>query len=281
MLGAAAEHDFAGAHQTMIDQRESAIEAARSRIGGGDALRTFNEALVSCQRANFAWWNDEHNFYIDQRTQIPAHWITHEIGKRLADGGQLREPDDVFWLFTAELMQAIAGDGVPWSELRTLVQPRKDYYAEWRPKAAQMPQLLGTVPEAVADPVLLEIFGLYPRYLEATRRGGRASTELRGLPASRGVVEGTARVLSSVAEIGEITAGDILVCKATTPDWTPVFGTLLACVCDSGGSLTHAAIVSREYGIPCVVGTATATRVIQTGDRIRVDGNAGTVTRLT
>jgi phosphoenolpyruvate synthase/pyruvate phosphate dikinase len=86
-----------------------------------------------------------------------------------------------------------------------------------------------------------------------------------------------ARVITSVTEIGRVQPGEILVCGGTTTEWTPVFGIIKACVCDTGGSLTHAAIVSREYGIPCVVGTATATQAIKTGDRVRVDGRQGTV----
>jgi pyruvate,water dikinase len=80
-----------------------------------------------------------------------------------------------------------------------------------------------------------------------------------------------------VTELHKVQPGDILVCGGTTTEWTPVFGIIKACVCDTGGSLTHAAIVSREYGIPCVVGTATATKTIKTGDRVRVDGRQGTV----
>ena len=80
-----------------------------------------------------------------------------------------------------------------------------------------------------------------------------------------------------MADLNQVQLGEILVCGGTTTEWTPVFGIIRACVCDTGGSLTHAAIVSREYGIPCVVGTAVATQTIKTGDRVRVDGRAGTV----
>jgi pyruvate,water dikinase len=130
---------------------------------------------------------------------------------------------------------------------------------------------------------MIEVFGLSGHFL-ATLKGessgdstGKTVTELRGFPAAKGAVEGTARVITSVAELNKVRAGDILVCGGTTTEWTPVFGIIAGCVCDTGGSLTHAAIVSREYGIPCVVGTAAATKMIKTGDRIQVDGRAGTV----
>jgi pyruvate,water dikinase len=103
---------------------------------------------------------------------------------------------------------------------------------------------------------------------------------VRGYAASPGVVEGVARVLSTVNEIGQIREGEILVCPVTAPSWGPVFGKIAAAVSDIGGTMSHAAIVAREYGMPAVVGTGTATARISTGDRLRVDGDRGVVTVL-
>jgi pyruvate,water dikinase len=102
-------------------------------------------------------------------------------------------------------------------------------------------------------------------------------TEMHGVAASAGVVEGVARVLHDVNEIGEIREDEILVCPVTAPSWAPVFGKIKAAVSDIGGAMSHAAIVAREYGMPAVVGTGDATKRIRTGDRIRVDGDRGTV----
>jgi pyruvate,water dikinase len=129
----------------------------------------------------------------------------------------------------------------------------------------------------VPDPIMIEVVGLSGHFLETLKSGAADSASLRGFPASKGVVEGVARVITTVTELHKVQPGEILVCGGTTTEWTPVFGIIKACVCDTGGSLTHAAIVSREYGIPCVVGTAAATQTIKTGDRVRVDGRAGTV----
>ncbi len=101
--------------------------------------------------------------------------------------------------------------------------------------------------------------------------------ELRGVAASPGVVEGIARVLRDVNQVGELREGEILVCPVTAPSWAPVFGKIKAAVSDIGGAMSHAAIVAREYGMPAVVGTGDATRRIRTGDTIRVDGDRGTV----
>jgi len=94
------------------------------------------------------------------------------------------------------------------------------------------------------------------------------------------VVEGIARVVKSADEIGRLQDGDILVCQVTNPTWSPVFRKIAAAVSDIGGSMSHAAIVAREYGLPAVVGTGSATRRIKDGQRLRVDGDRGIVTLL-
>ncbi|MBO0831795.1 MAG: PEP-utilizing protein mobile subunit, partial [Actinobacteria bacterium] len=103
------------------------------------------------------------------------------------------------------------------------------------------------------------------------------SQEIHGYAASPGVVEGVARVLHSVNEIGQVKDGEILVCAVTAPSWAPVFGKIKAAVSDIGGTMSHAAIVAREYGMPAVVGTGHATKRIKTGQMVRVDGDRGIV----
>jgi pyruvate,water dikinase len=114
--------------------------------------------------------------------------------------------------------------------------------------------------------------------LRAWASGGEG--EVSGYAASPGVVEGPARVVRSIDEIGTVQAGEVLVCSVTAPSWGPVFPKIAAAVSDIGGMMSHAAIVAREYGLPAVVGTGNATSAIKTGDRLRVDGDNGTVTIL-
>jgi pyruvate,water dikinase len=104
--------------------------------------------------------------------------------------------------------------------------------------------------------------------------------QLNGTPASAGVVEGIARVVHGVDQMHTVKQGEILVAPTTNPSWTPVFSRISACVADGGGMMSHAAIVCREAGLPAIVGTGRATRVIKSGQRIRVDANAGVVTIL-
>lgn len=100
---------------------------------------------------------------------------------------------------------------------------------------------------------------------------------VRGLGASPGIASGGVRVLRSPADSTQLEHGDVLVSAMTSPDWVPVMRRAAAIVTDSGGMTSHAAIVSRELGIPCVVGTHDATRVLRDGMQVTVDGGTGTV----
>jgi pyruvate,water dikinase len=103
---------------------------------------------------------------------------------------------------------------------------------------------------------------------------------VRGLPVSPGVYEGTARLIAGEQEFGRIEKGDVLIARSTAAYFNPVLPLLGGIVTDRGGQLSHAAIVAREYGIPAVVGTSTATKRIPDGARVRVDGTRGEVTLL-
>jgi pyruvate,water dikinase len=109
---------------------------------------------------------------------------------------------------------------------------------------------------------------------------GASNGELRGFAASPGVAEGLARVITSPDQLDKVRSGEILVCPITAPSWAPVFSRIQGAVSDIGGIMSHAAIVSREYGLPAVVGTGFGTKRIQDGQRVRVDGNSGVVTVL-
>jgi pyruvate, water dikinase len=282
-LAQPAGFDFYAARAAAIAERDTQIESARRSLNGGDLAR-FNGALASNKAANFAWWNEEHNYLIDRRAAIPVRRATLELGARLAEAQTISRPDDLFFLFKPELFEVMETGGSSWAELTAMIGDRRAYFEYWRERGPSLPTMLGTIPHTVPDPIMIEVFGLSGHFLETLRgeavagSGGDGQTaEIRGFPAAKGVVEGVARVITTVTSLHTVLPGEILVCGGTTTEWTPVFGIIAACVCDTGGSLTHAAIVSREYGIPCVVGTAVATVAIKTGDRVRVDGRAGTV----
>jgi phosphohistidine swiveling domain-containing protein len=101
---------------------------------------------------------------------------------------------------------------------------------------------------------------------------------LQGRPASRGVVEGTVRVAHTLTDAASLEPGEILVTPVTDIGWTPYFSLIAGLVTDLGSSVSHGAVIAREYGLPCVVNTRRGTHVLRTGDRVRLDGDAGTVT---
>ena len=113
------------------------------------------------------------------------------------------------------------------------------------------------------------------------RSPGRPATRIQGIPGCVGVAEGIARVVLDSNDPTALDPGDVLVAPATDPSWTPLFVPAAAVVVDVGArDVSHAVIVSRELGIPCVISATGATKRIRDGARVRVDGTAGTVTIL-
>jgi phosphohistidine swiveling domain-containing protein len=264
-------HDFDAGLATSHRERDEAIEAARSKLSG-EALGAYNELLGICTVANFAWWNEDHNYYIDLRASIPIRKGALALGAAL----EADQYDDALFLFAPEIRDIGAGRA-QWKDLKGLATARHQYYDDYQSQRPTVPKVVGTLPEKIEDPVLIEIFGMHTHYFDGLKSDAHV-TELRGFPASAGTYTGKARVMLSAMELFDLEEGEILVTEATSPNWTPAFAIISACVCDGGGSLTHAATVSREYGIPCVVGTSVATQRIRTGDIIEVDGTRGIVT---
>src|SRR5690606_22288094 len=144
-------------------------------------------------------------------------------------------------------------------EVSALIEERKEKYA-WQ-QTLKPPKVMTSEGEIVTG---------------SPRRGEFPEGALVGMPASAGVVEGTARVILS-PERASLSEGEILVAPHTDPGWTPLFQSARALVTEVGGLMTHGSVVAREYGIPAVVGVDDATRKIRDGQRIRVDGNRGYV----
>jgi len=204
-------------------------------------------------------------------------------GRRLAGRGQIAEADHLIDAGLDEMCSLLSGGSEPTAEE---LAARADYRASHSAKGA--PALLGDAPSPPPDPS-----GLPPAAGRVMRAMGIAMGEmfgsseakheehvLRGLAASRGVYEGPARRVSDPSEFDRIVKGDVLVTESTSEAFNILLPLLGALVTDSGGLLSHSAIVAREYGIPGVVGTREATERIADGARVRVDGDAGEVTVL-
>jgi pyruvate,water dikinase len=212
----------------------------------------------------------DHHFYIDQGANARLRVVLITLGQRLVDEGLLDTADDVLFLRYNEL-RAFVGDPSA-TDARAIVAGRR---AEREAAAAVQPRdWVGTVTETQLNFPYWVNWG-YPERFH--REASTSATTVAGISGSPGVVEGTARVVRTVGDFDEVAEGDILVCQMTNPAWVVLFTKIAGLVTDTGGTTSHPAVLAREFGIPAVVGTSEATRRINTGDRIRVDGTAGVV----
>ncbi len=217
----------------------------------------------------------DHHFYMDQGTYARVRLVLMAVGRKLAEQSVFQAADDVMFLTYHEL-RVISADPAAF-DVKSLVAQRR---TERQAAFGRRPRLwAGTIThwslhEEPYKQGNWDWPGIYERSKEAARPAGG---KLRGLGASAGVVEGTARVVDSPEQFDQVQKGELLICKMTSPSWVVLFTKIAGLVTDSGGALSHPAVVSREFGIPAVVGTRTATQTIKTGQRLRVDGAAGTV----
>jgi pyruvate,water dikinase len=273
---------------TLAPRPTERLRQERERIANGfrDLLRTsdekaaFDQMLDLC-RLVFPFVED-HKFYCEHHFTTRFFQKVKAFGALLARQGVIGEADDVFHLHHTEIDQALSDVSLAWAagspplggrHFPPIIAERKrmlEVLRDWSP-----PPALGPVPEALNDPAVRMLWGVTSERIEQWLNPD--PDELRGVAASPGVVEGIARVLLDVNQIGELREGEILVCPVTAPSWAPIFTKIKAAVSDIGGAMSHAAIVAREYGMPAVVGTGDATKRISTGDTIRVDGDRGTV----
>jgi phosphohistidine swiveling domain-containing protein len=212
----------------------------------------------------------DHHFYIDQGTNARLRMVLVGIGDRLAEERVIDDREDTVFLLYNELRQLL-GDPQAFGA-KSLVSQRRDEREaafEIRP-----PAWVGTATQAGLDFPYLGLWGFPEKF---TRPAPTTADEVRGLAASPGVVEGVARHVRSLEEFDQVRVGEILVCQMTNPAWVVLFTKIAGLVTDAGGAASHPAVVSREFGIPAVVGTSVATQRIKTGDRVRVNGSTGIV----
>jgi pyruvate,water dikinase len=178
-----------------------------------------------------------------------------EEAERLVLAHVLREKDDIFYLTLQELHDVVRTNQAD----DELIRRRRDAFRSYQ--ALTPPRVLTSDGEGIAG---------------AYRRDDLPAGALAGLPVSAGTVEGRARVVLDMAQ-ADLEPGDILVTAYTDPSWTPLFVAIKGLVTEVGGLMTHGAVIAREYGLPAVVGVEHATRLIQSGQRIRVHGTEGFV----
>jgi pyruvate,water dikinase len=234
------------------DERQAAEAELLARMPG-PVSRAAARLVLSMARRNMPMRGIGKASFL--RSLDIARASARRIGELLVAEGILDAVDDVMYLTADEITAAIPTDA------RILVADRKAEQARYR--AFEIPTAFWGAPQP------------FIQVTEATT----TDAELAGIGASAGVVEGTVRVVDDPS-FAEVEAGEILVAATTDPSWASVMLISAALVVDIGGALSHAAVVARELGIPCVVNTGTGTKRLVTGDRVRVDGTQGTVTVL-
>jgi pyruvate,water dikinase len=277
-----------------ITPRQNALAGERDRIAAEyrallpRGRRAAFDASLALARKVYPYV-ENHNFYVEH-WYLTLFWNkVRGFGALLAEHGLIAMPDDIFCLRHGEVRAALDELRLWWSAAGNAPLEGR---ARWPATVARRklcleamrrwvaPPALGPLPEAMADPSMAMLWGVTPQTVREWLGATDSATALTGIAGSPGIAEGQARLISSVDELRDIEDGEILVATSSSTSWTPVFGRLAGVVLDIGGVMSHAAVIARERGLPAVVGAGTATRRIRTGDRLRVDGNAGVVTIL-
>lgn len=262
--------DLEAERTALLAESQRLLQGVMNRLGGNEARRA---AFLDAYRRALELWplKEDHSFYIDQGSTATLRMLIAEMGRRLARRGVLDGTEDVFYITLDELRAAIKSSRA--QSLSYKVTPRREERERFMKIAP--PPFLGAMPPEGAqglDHAFSRMIGPL-----STLRPDEGARVLRGVPASKGVATGPAKVVRSPAEFDKVRAGDVLVCVSTSPTWTPLFGSVCALVSDSGGVLSHTAIVAREYRLPAVVGVKYGTSLIADGQVITVDGDAGIV----
>ena len=247
------------------------IEAASREILEG----LEGEALEKMRAANeinlkMAPLTPDHHFYIDQGANAHVRLVLIAIGEKLVEMGMLDQPDDVI-LFRYNALREFMGapDAESGRAIAAAGRAKRAAAEQVRPK-----DWVGTVTATQLAFPYLNLWGFPDKFNRPREMEGDTIVGIGGSP---GVVEGVARVVLSTDEFDSLVPGEILVCEMTNPAWQVLYGKIIAVVTNAGDLVAHPAVLAREYGIPAVVGTSVGTYRIKTGDRIRVDGNAGVV----
>ena len=223
-------------------------------------------------------FSEEHGYYCEYYINALIRRICLAIGKRFVKAGALDHVDDIMFLNGDEVN--FCSPSPEFHDVRSIVKFRKKEWEESCKEERKRPISIGKLgPQegmgylmSAKDSTIIDIaIGRMPKPKPELK------ADLYGIPVSAGVVEGPARCVSDFRELAEVQPGEILVCPAAQPSWTSVFSLLKGVVSAHGGTLHHASVIAREFGIPAVSNVFDGIGKIKTGQRIRVDGTQGVV----
>ncbi len=265
------DRDLASHLAPLVEERERLVTQARDRLTGypRPVVDRFEQALEMAQKAIVL--SEDHSFVLEFPVIYHIRQAYLEFGRRFVEVGSMERPEDVFHLTLAELRDT--ADGNPPLDRRRIARERREEWDRFRdvtPPPALGTRPSGPPPNNTLSHAMSKVFGVPARQHGDPRL-------LVGNAGSPGKARGVARVVHRLADAGRLHPGEILVTETTASPWTPLFATVGAVVTDSGGVLSHSAVVAREYRIPAVVGVGVATTSIKDGQVLEVDGDAGTV----
>jgi pyruvate,water dikinase len=245
--------------------RESARLQVESRLGVVSRMR-FRRALAAARRGVRA----REEMRLARTKLFGVHReIYRAIGTRLHETGSLESPDDILYLTTTEIAAYWEGTAAS-ADLAALVRARRIEFAKYEGESAPNRIITTGAPyNSVVQPSAAAV-------VTDDKHDARI---LKGLGCSRGVVEGRVRIITSPSDDLAI-AGHILVAPRTDPGWSPLFPSAAGIIVERGSLLSHSAVLARELGLPAVVGIPGVVTTLREGERVRIDGEAGTVERL-
>jgi pyruvate,water dikinase len=254
-------------------EREQAVASMLKRVPQEDKGR-FKKLLGLAQMASL--YSEEHDLYCELSCHALMRRGYLAIGKRLADSGTIQQAEDVLFLNPDEIERVML---VPDAhDLRYITDRRRATWEEANKRGNPFVfTQRGDVEEAIAKDMLAsnDVVAMKVSVGEMPKAKPELGADFFGLRGSPGVAEGPARVIVRYADLGSVQPGDILVCPGINPAWAPAFSVISGVVADSGASLSHTAIIAREYGIPMLGNIQGVSTKIKTGQKIRVDGNEG------
>ena len=261
--------------------REDVIAKARATLAhDSQALAEFERVLGRASNAYPA--REDNEFYTRSAPFALLRYVVLELADRLARRDVIERRDDVLFLHLDEARAGLSEA----TDLRDLVIRRKGERAwvvanpgpPFYGKESPPPSSLSFLPGDARLPMESMLWSLESMLaIEASKTIQSDRSSIQGTPVSAGSYTGPVRVVMSESEFDKLQAGDVLVCPITSPVWSVLFPTIGALVTDSGGILSHPAIIAREYRIPAVVATGNATELLNDGQIVTVDGSAGTV----
>ena len=266
----------------LITERDR-IVGEYSEILSGDVLATF-EGKLGLARTVYPYVED-HNFYIEHWTMGVFWRKVRQLSRVLHGYGFWNQPDDMLYLTRDEVRPVLFDLATGWGVGAECIAP--SYWPEEIERRRKIVDVLSTArpapafnepPAEINEPFTIMLWGITTEQVAQWLGGDEDDpNSLKGMAASPGVVEGYARIITGPEQLDQLQQGEILVAPVTAPSWGPVFGKIKATVTDIGGMMSHAAIVCREYGLPAVTGTGSASTKIKTGMLLRVDGSNGKV----